>query len=113
MVFYRKPQSSEVIGDFPKWIHDYRNCRNKQTQAVEVMANYKQVTNGVPQGSVPRPRLISITYTRFVPDRAVSNVQIYSDGTIASLIQGRAEENCKVLQTVLKERQERCKKILN
>ena len=92
-----KLKSYGFEGNLLKWIEDFLSERKQRVVFNGNSSSWKNVTSGVPQGSVLRPVLF-ITYVNDMPDSLESLCKIFADDTKVYTAVGEKKTDQEKLQ---------------
>jgi len=85
-----------ITGQLHKWIQDFLTARTQRVHGNGATSSWKDVTSGVPQGSVLGP-ILFIVYVNDLPCEVINEARLFADDTKAS-IGFTYEVECESLQ---------------
>ena len=85
-----------LTGQTLKWMESYLRGREMRTMVKDAKSEWREVTSGVPQGSVLAP-ILFLVYINDMPEGVKSYMNLFADD--AKLLRHiKDEEDCKILQ---------------
>ena len=75
-----KMESYGINGQILRWVEAFLNERQQRTMVNGIKSSWREVTSGIPQGSVLGP-LLFVVYINDLPDCVTSSIYLFADDT--------------------------------